>query len=241
MRVVSGLPADLHLRDAEYPKIEFPVIEPTSDLPAVVGSFHDPAFARDAFEFLSSKKAMTVDDYVALAQEKRSAAFTMSGIENEDLLTSVKDALAEVVKTGGTDADFGKAVDAAFEDFGVTGVEPWRTRLVFDTNVRQAQADGEWEQLHEPGVMDAFPFYRYRTRGDDRVRPNHRWMDGRVYASDDPIWDEWWPPNGFNCRCWIDYISRSEAEEKGIVADVERPPVHPDDGFGLGEKEGPGA
>lgn len=223
----------------QYDKIEFPLIEKTQDLPDVVGAFHDPAFAREAFEFLSGKQAMTIDEYVALAQDYRSKAFTMSGVENTELLTTVKDALAKVVQEGGTQADFRRAVDQAFEDFGVTGPTPYRTNLVFDTNVRQAQSDGEWDQLHEPGVLEAFPFFRYMTRGDERVRLNHAWMNGRVYASGDPIWAEWFPPNGFNCRCWIDYISRSEAEAQGITADTARPEafgMHSDEGFGLGEK-----
>jgi SPP1 gp7 family putative phage head morphogenesis protein len=248
VRVVESLPADAALKDLDggdvrladggYGSIEFPLIEPTPDLPPIVGVFHDPEFARRDFEFLSAKQAMTADEYAGLARGYRSKAFTMSGVENEDLLAAVNDKLAEVVKAGGTEKDFERAVDDAFAEFGVDGPEAWRTNVVFDTNVRQAQSEGEWEQLHSTGVMEAFPFFRYRTRGDERVRFNHAWMNGRVYASDDPLWDEWWPPNGFNCRCWIDYISRAEAEAQGIKADAQRPEqagIYPDDGFGAEE------
>ncbi len=223
-----------------YETFVVPLIEKTPDLPAISGVFHDPEFARASFEFLSSKQAMTAGEYVELAQGMRSKAFTISGETNVELLTAVKDALAEVVKTGGTSADFKKAIDGAFQDFGVDALDPWRTRLVFDTNVAQAQGDGEWDELHQEGVLESFPFFRYRARMVN-TRPAHAWMDGKVYASDDPIWEEWWPPNGFNCHCWIDYISRYEAESQGIVADTVRPWMPPDEGFGLGEKEaGPG-
>ena len=117
MRVVKSLPDDVAFADAEYPKIEFPLIEATADLPAVMGSFHDPEFARSAFEFLQSKDAMTLDDYVALAQEKRSSAFTMSGVENTDLLTSVKDRLAEIVVSI-------RAIDAQWGHFSNTVLWP---------------------------------------------------------------------------------------------------------------------
>ena len=245
VNVVSRLPGDAELKDRgdvqladkqPYEQIDFPLIDSTPDLPAISGAFHDPEFARASFEFLSAKKAMTLDEYVSLAQDMRSKAFTISGESNVDLLTTVKDSLADVVKRGGTEADFKKAIDGAFQDFGVDELNPWRTKLIFDTNVAQAQGEGEWDQVHQEGVIDAFPFFRYRARMIN-TRPAHAWMNGKVYASDDPIWDEWWPPNGFQCHCWIDYISRYEAESKGIVADTVRPWMHPDPGFGIGEKE----
>jgi len=236
---VAHPPSGVKLKDdpqpgAAEPHYVFPLIESTADLPDVVGAFHDPEFARRSFEFLSSKQAMTMDEYVALAQDYRSRAFTISGETSIELLTEVKDALAEVVRTGGTEADFRRAVDAAFDEFGVTGLEPWRTRIVFDTNVAQAQSDGDWDQVHAEGVIVAFPFFRYRARMIN-TRDSHAWMNGRVYASGDPVWDEWWPPNGFNCHCWIDYISADEAERLGIRSDVDRPEaagMHPDEGFG---------
>lgn len=247
VRIVGALPAGVQLKDVElaggaegpaYEPIRFPVIERTADLPEVVGAFHDPAFARQAFEFLASKDAMTMDEYVSLAEDLRAKAFTISGETNTELLTGVKDALAEVVKTGGTQADFASKTREVFEAFGVTELNPWRTKLIFDTNVAQAYSDGEWRQLHEPGVLDAFPFIRYRARME-RTRDSHAWMNGRVYRSDDPLWEEWRPPNGFNCHCWLEYIGHAEAEANGITADTLRPEtfgIHPDPGFGAGEK-----
>lgn len=231
---------DVQLADGGYAKIEFPLIDSTPDLPAIAGAFHDPEFARASFERLESLDAMTMDEYLSLAKDLRSKAFSISGETNVELIGQVKDALAETVKAGGTPADFQKAVDAAFADFGVDSISPWRTRTIFDANLRNAQSEAEWEELHSEGVAEAFPFFRYRTFDDvTSVRPNHWWMRNRVYASDDPVWEEWWPPNGFNCRCWIDTISRSEAESQKIVADTQRPEqfgIHPDDGWGAGEK-----
>lgn len=48
---------------------------------------------------------------------------------------------------------------------------------------------------------DLYPNLIYDTAGDERVRESHRAMDGKVFAIDDPIWDTWMPPNGYNCRC----------------------------------------
>lgn len=42
---------------------------------------------------------------------------------------------------------------------------------------------------------------RYATERDERVRPQHRAMEGFVAAGTDPIWEVWEPLNGWGCRC----------------------------------------
>ncbi len=63
---------------------------------------------------------------------------------------------------------------------------------------------------------DLFPFYRYVTAGDDRVRPSHAKWHGFTSRSDDPIWPTINPPSDFNCRCDKIPVDRWEAEELGL-------------------------
>ena len=46
-----------------------------------------------------------------------------------------------------------------------------------------------------------FPYTRYVTRADSRVRPRHRLLHGFVAAADWVGWGTISPPNGWNCRC----------------------------------------
>lgn len=39
--------------------------------------------------------------------------------------------------------------------------------------------------------------------GDSRVREAHHKLDGKVFATNDPIWDKIYPPNGWGCRCTV--------------------------------------
>src|SRR6185436_15064431 len=59
------------------------------------------------------------------------------------------------------------------------------------------------------------------TAGDDRVRQrhlhNHAVMHGKVFAIDHSIWNTWWPPAGYNCRCFIGTISAAEARDLGYT------------------------
>jgi SPP1 gp7 family putative phage head morphogenesis protein len=75
------------------------------------------------------------------------------------------------------------------------------------------------------GVVVAF---QYSAILDDRTRANHAEMDGRIYLINDPIWDTWTPPNGFNCRCVLIPITKYEQFE---VSDPPPADCLPDEGF----------
>lgn len=89
--------------------------------------------------------------------------------------------------------------------------------------VHYAQSAAQWQEF----VADADDFYlRYRTAGDERVREQHRLLDGITLPVEDKFWDEFFPPNGWNCRCSVIQVpkhsatpsSSSEAIAKGRSA-----------------------
>ncbi|MDK7674378.1 phage minor head protein [Weeksella virosa] len=41
----------------------------------------------------------------------------------------------------------------------------------------------------------------YRTANDDKVRASHQPLHGIALPSNHPFWDEFYPPNGWRCRC----------------------------------------
>lgn len=57
---------------------------------------------------------------------------------------------------------------------------------------------GRWEQaMQDAGRC----FLQYRTAGDNKVRPEHAALNGVTLPVDDRFWEEFFPPNGWNCRC----------------------------------------
>lgn len=44
-------------------------------------------------------------------------------------------------------------------------------------------------------------FVKYQTAGDDKVRPQHQVLEGKIFSLDDKEAMQLWPPNGFGCRC----------------------------------------
>ena len=62
--------------------------------------------------------------------------------------------------------------------------------------------------------VKTFPYWEYRTVGDDRVRPAHAALNGLILPANDPRWDMIYPPNGWNCRCWV--VPRTKAEVQDV-------------------------
>lgn len=65
----------------------------------------------------------------------------------------------------------------------------------------------KWEEFAEDGDRYNLP---YRTQKDDKVRPEHAALDGVTLPPSDPFWAEFYPPNGWNCRCTVVQVRKSK-------------------------------
>ena len=86
-----------------------------------------------------------------------------------------------------------------------------RNYLHSEYNYVHASADmaAKWEQFMEDG--DRY-LLQYRTAHDDRVRPEHAELEGVTLPIDDSFWAEYYPPNGWNCRCTVVQVRRGKYE-----------------------------
>ena len=100
-----------------------------------------------------------------------------------------------------------------------------RNYLRAEYNYAEASAEmaAKWEGYEEDG--DDY-YLQYRTAGDDKVRPEHAALHGVTLPMSDPFWDEYYPPNGWNCRCTVVQVlkdkypatDREEAYRRGREA-----------------------
>jgi len=70
-----------------------------------------------------------------------------------------------------------------------------------------AQMAAKWEQFAEDGERYDL---QYRTAGDDRVRPEHAALNNVTLPFADPFWREFYPPNGWNCRCTVVQVRKNK-------------------------------
>lgn len=64
-----------------------------------------------------------------------------------------------------------------------------------------AQSAESWAEIKRRSIL--YPNLRYETAGDERVRTDHRQIDGAVHPVSSEFWDTWMPPNGWRCRCKV--------------------------------------
>lgn len=57
-----------------------------------------------------------------------------------------------------------------------------------------------------------FPYWKYLTVGDDKVREEHAALHGVILAANDPRWKNIFPPNGWKCRCYVVGVMAHETE-----------------------------
>ncbi|NME69017.1 PBECR2 nuclease fold domain-containing protein [Flammeovirga aprica] len=74
-------------------------------------------------------------------------------------------------------------------------------------NVKSSAIMGsKWMEIE--ATKRRFPYLKYTTEGDDRVRPEHDAMNGIVLPIDDTFWNSYYPPNGWRCRCTVQRLSK---------------------------------
>jgi len=69
---------------------------------------------------------------------------------------------------------------------------------------------------------ELYPYWKYKTAGDHLVRPEHAALNGLVLPSNDKRWDKLFPPNGWNCRCYIVPRLKNEVTQEELRASRKR-------------------
>ena len=110
---------------------------------------------------------------------------------------------------------------ASFEDFSkkageicTTFNKTWQ-KTEYDTAVLTAESASNYQRLIKKKKL--FPYWKYVTAGDEKVREEHRELDGIVLSADDPRWNKIFPPNGWKCRCRVVPIMSHEVTEAWLL------------------------
>ena len=179
-----------------------------------------------------------------LWREEHQRAFTVSRLARGDLLEALQTSLAKSVAGDLSRRDWIKSTEQLLKNagwWGTTEVTDPRTgellktrfnharlQLIFDTNVRQAAAAGQWQRLVRN--QRTHPYARYVAMDDERTRPQHRAWHNVTLPLDDAWWATHRPPNGWRCRCRVIGVTQREYDQ-GVVLD--RPGAETDQGAPL--------
>ncbi len=90
----------------------------------------------------------------------------------------------------------------------------------YETAVLTAESASNYQRLINKTKL--YPFWMYKTAGDDEVRPEHAELDGLILPANDPRWDKIFPPNGWKCRCYVIPLMAYEVEGLDLEAEQDR-------------------
>lgn len=181
---------------------------------------------QEAIDFLREKTRMPSRAWTDLWQEMHSEAFTVAGAQSDALLEDFHEAVKKNIEEGRTLEEFRADFDRIVEEHGWSykGSRNWRSRVIFQTNMRTAYAAGRWEQIQR--VKEQRPYLRYVAVRDNRTRPEHAAWHDTVLPVDDPFWQTHFPPNGWNCRCTVQSLNERDLARYGLKV-AEQAPASP--------------
>lgn len=139
-------------------------------------------------------------------------AFTSAIVKESEVANVLKESLGHALDQGQSLAEWKKNINPIFDKLGVSRLSAWQAEFIYRNESALAYGAGKWAALQK--VKSSFPYWRYSTMKDHRVRPSHRILEGKIFAADDI---QYFPPIGWLCRCVAIPISRREAEKLGII------------------------
>jgi uncharacterized protein with gpF-like domain len=179
--------------------------------------YGDLPFA-EAVQFLRNKLSVPTRRWTDVWKQSHDQAFMVAGAAKADLLADLRAAVDESLAEGRTLAWFREQFDEIVARHGweYNGGRNWRTRVIYQTNLRTAWQAGRHAQLTDPEVRARRPYWQYRHGGSADPRPEHLAWDGLVLPADDPWWDDHYPPNGWGCSCKVLALSERDVERMGV-------------------------
>ena len=196
---------------------------------------HSVAFAEDdaarlpfteQIDFFRRKLNLTTDTWTDIWQSQHDVGFVVAGATRDSLISDLRTAVDSAIADGTTLEQFRKDFDdiVARHGWDHNGGRDWRSRVIYETNLRSSYAAGRYQQLK--AVTDRRPYWRYRhSHASVQPREKHLAWDGLILRHDDPWWDAHYAPNGWGCGCYVESLSQRDLDRLGKTEPDTAPPV----------------
>lgn len=197
----------------------------------------------EAIAYFRQKVNLPTETWMDIWEGMHARAFVVAGAMKDALLVDLRSAVDKAISQGTGLDEFRRDFDelVARNGWSYRGGRNWRSRVIFETNLRTAYQAGHWKAMTDPRVKERRPFMRYVAVLDSRTRPLHRAWHNTVLPKDDPWWNTHYPPNGWGCRCTTVDHDAEEIEElrkEGEHLTTSAPPMNMREVDGLPVPEG---
>lgn len=184
----------------------------------------------DAVSYFRAKGYAFSDSWQEVWQGAHANAFTVAKALRSDVLEMIREEVDRSIAQGMSPEEFERRLTPKLKDAGWWGKQtwtdefgneqqvqlgsPWRLRTIYNTNHATAFAAGSYRRMVASARFR--PYWRYMAIRDDRTRPGHFALNGKVFRWDDPIWEYIFPPNDWGCRCNVRSLSERNLQSLGV-------------------------
>ena len=186
---------------------------------------------QDAIRYLEQKFPKASWAYTDLLDNAHDRAFVVAKMVDVDLATTVQRSIIDAMQEGKGYKAWAKDIDKVLAKSGwydgqinvdaqgnakkvVTGGQH-RLETIYRTNVAAAYEAGRQQVIFNDREDDPFGYVMYSAIMDNRTRPTHKALHGKVMEKSDPAWSSISPPNGYNCRCTIVELTQGQIDRYG--------------------------
>ena len=186
---------------------------------------------QDAIRYLEQKFPKASWAYTDLLDNAHDRAFVVAKMVDVDLATTVQRSIIDAMQEGKGYKAWAKDIDKVLAKSGwydgqinvdaqgnakkVTTGGQHRLETIYRTNVAAAYEAGRQQVIFNDRDDDPFGYVMYSAIMDNRTRPTHKALHGKVMEKSDPAWSSISPPNGYNCRCTIVELTQGQIDRYG--------------------------
>ena len=186
---------------------------------------------RLAAEYLKNKVSQTSWNWYEIYEKEHDKVFTVAKTAGYDVLKDIRAAVQKAIDEGQSLNSFKKELKPILTQKGWWGKVPdpsdptkevqlgsvRRLEKIYTTNLRTSYQAGRYANLEDNAAFR--PYWQYIAVMDDRTRKEHKELHGKVFRHDDPFWENFFPPNGWNCRCTVKSLSQKDLDRLGLTVE----------------------
>lgn len=166
--------------------------------------------------FFRRKRNIVTESWLDVWESEHDQGFMVAGANRDELVADFAAAVRKAIDDGATLEQFRRDFDriVATHGWDYNGGRNWRSRVIYETNLRQSYNAGRWHQLQ--ALKKSRPWWRYRhSDAVETPRPLHLAWDGMVLHCDDPWWQWFFPANGWGCQCYVEALNDRDLARLG--------------------------
>jgi SPP1 gp7 family putative phage head morphogenesis protein len=143
---------------------------------------------------------------------------------------SSREAIKTIVNGGPDDAGIERALDALNLESEMAAAKYLDT--LTRTNLFESMNESRYAEFNDPQLGDFVVAFRYSAIMDERTTDICSELHDHTWSKDSEVWDEYRPPNHFNCRSILVPVTQLDVQDgQWDGEDDADPTVTPQDGF----------